>query len=280
MGMFFQYLIPNWSLGWGRFKVRLNPGPFSVKEHTLIVVIAGSGLQMAYGMIVIITKRLFYDKQDLDWAPAMLLLLSSQCIGFGLAGIAQQVLVYDAKMWWPENLVSSNLLLTFHRLKGKQLTYSRLKVFFALFGAAFVYQFLPSYFMPLLQSVSVVCLIANGGKAWDKSKVGSGPPSMPQMPFLGQIGSGLGGGGVGAVTLDWSAISVLSPLYTPFWAQVNTLAGNYLFAWLVIPLFVVYNVWDAQLFPAYSTLSYQTNGTRWNPLLVIDPETILSWSDL
>ncbi|KAI8909028.1 OPT oligopeptide transporter protein-domain-containing protein [Gorgonomyces haynaldii] len=271
MGISFAKVLPHKLFG-----VVVNPGPFSIKEHTLIVIIASSAVSMSYGMIVIITKSLFYSESNISVAPALALLLTTQLLGFGLAGILQKLLVYPAKMWWPEQIVVANLLVNFHSGISKSVTSNRVKWFGILFLVAFVYQFLPSFFMPTLQAVSLICLIAGGpsGRLNDQTVFGKGPPADPNMPFLAQVASGFdpnGHGGVGVLTFDWTTISILSPLYTPWWAQVNTLVGNYLFAWITIPLFILFNVWDARNFPAFSVSSFQPNGTRWDVRYVVNP---------
>lgn len=40
MGCGLAMALPSRMVGFGRFKFNLNPGPFNIKEHTLIVVMA------------------------------------------------------------------------------------------------------------------------------------------------------------------------------------------------------------------------------------------------
>lgn len=49
MGIFFAAVLPDWRI----FGMRLNPGPFSVKEHVLVYIIASSAASKPYGKIFI-----------------------------------------------------------------------------------------------------------------------------------------------------------------------------------------------------------------------------------
>lgn len=42
MGVLWHKVMPDVTIGSGRFAVRVNPGPFNVKEHVLIVVMANA----------------------------------------------------------------------------------------------------------------------------------------------------------------------------------------------------------------------------------------------
>ena len=76
----------------------LNPGPFNVKEHTLIVVMANVNVAggAAYATDTITAQRGFY-KQDFGWAFGLLLCISTQMTGYGLAGLFRKVLVWPGE---------------------------------------------------------------------------------------------------------------------------------------------------------------------------------------
>lgn len=84
------------------YKWSLNPGPFNIKEHALITIMSnvtfGNGVAYStYGLEALLG---FY-KINMGWGFAMLFTISSQMIGFGLAGIFRRFLVYPAAMIWP-----------------------------------------------------------------------------------------------------------------------------------------------------------------------------------
>ncbi|KAJ1659701.1 hypothetical protein IWQ61_001254 [Dispira simplex] len=114
MGRFLAWYLPHREVYiWGIGRVPLNPGPFSIKEHVLVSIIANSGAGTAYAIDVVVIKRLFY-KMDLPFTTSLLLLLTSQLVGYGLAGIARRYLIQPAAMIWPGTLVSVALFRTFH----------------------------------------------------------------------------------------------------------------------------------------------------------------------
>lgn len=123
----------------------LNPGPFNVKEHLLIAVLAGSGSGAAYGADIITIQDLYYH-QDIGPVGGVLLLLSTQLLGFGLSGIVYNLLVRPSKMVWPSCLVPISLFNTLHGTeKDKEaLTRMRLRLFKIAFLAIFAWQFMPS----------------------------------------------------------------------------------------------------------------------------------------
>ncbi|KAF9343827.1 hypothetical protein BGX26_005153, partial [Mortierella sp. AD094] len=94
----------------GRFMAKvlpvgvLNPGPFNVKEHVLIALAANCAGQTAYALDIIVVQKVFY-KQDFGFLANFLLILTTQMLGFGMAGVLRRYLVYPAAMIWPANLV-------------------------------------------------------------------------------------------------------------------------------------------------------------------------------
>lgn len=150
--------LPKW-LGAGRFT--LNPGPFNVKEHVLIYMMANVGVAPGYAMNCIVVSEQYYG---LDFGPGfgILLLLATQLTGFGLCGICRRFLVWPASMVWPQNLVSCTLLNTLHAEDDADSSQgiSRLRFFLYVTGGALVWSFFPSYIFMALSIFSWVCWIA------------------------------------------------------------------------------------------------------------------------
>lgn len=69
----------------------LNPGPFNVKEHSIIVVMAGVSFSVAYATDIILAQKVFY-KQDFGLAWQFMLTISTQSVGYGIAGIMRKFL--------------------------------------------------------------------------------------------------------------------------------------------------------------------------------------------
>ena len=94
-----------WPLGHGWAKVMptrqhttfglkwsLNPGPFNIKEHSIIVVMASVSFGAAYATDILLAQIAFY-KQDFGITFQLLLVISTQSIGYGIAGMMRKFLV-------------------------------------------------------------------------------------------------------------------------------------------------------------------------------------------
>lgn len=78
--------------------VQLNPGPFNIKEHVLITMFAqaGGGLKgstaKAVDTVALIKLPAFFNR-DISLIAAVLLLISTQILGYGWAGLLRKYLV-------------------------------------------------------------------------------------------------------------------------------------------------------------------------------------------
>ncbi|OZJ02510.1 hypothetical protein BZG36_04256 [Bifiguratus adelaidae] len=106
--------LPHWNVGYGRYCFSLNPGPFNIKEHMLIGIMASAGGTSAYASDIISIQKLFFH-QDMGILGGLLLLITSQCIGYGMAGFLRNYLVKPAAMYWPANLPSVVFYNTLHK---------------------------------------------------------------------------------------------------------------------------------------------------------------------
>ncbi|BGP58597.1 hypothetical protein JCM8202v2_006266 [Rhodotorula sphaerocarpa] len=65
----------------------LNPGPFSIKEHTIVLIMANVSTAPAYALDYVMVGSKFYN-HTYSLGFCILLILSSQLLGFGIAGNA------------------------------------------------------------------------------------------------------------------------------------------------------------------------------------------------
>jgi hypothetical protein len=72
-------------------RIPLNPGPFNVKEHAIIVVMASVSFSVAYATDIILAQVIFY-KQNFGIPFQLLLTISTQSLGYGIAGILRKFL--------------------------------------------------------------------------------------------------------------------------------------------------------------------------------------------
>ncbi|GAA5933561.1 OPT family oligopeptide transporter [Sporobolomyces koalae] len=206
-----------------------HPAPFSKKEHVLVGVLASSGASAAYAGEIVAVQELYYHS-DLGTLGGLLLLLSTQLIGFGLSGLTYRLLVRPTAMLWPSQLVTVSLYQTLHGKDEEEVAESkeRMRFFSFSFASIFAWQWIPSVVFPTLTSIAVLCLINN--QSW----------------VLRTLGSGYNGFGVLDFSLDWSVIGGTGALYTPFFAQCSYFAGLAFNLWLVTPILYFSNFWNAR----------------------------------
>ena len=96
IGLGWDLVMPNREFKTFGVKWNLNPSPFNVKEHCIIVVMANASMAggVAYATDILLAQEVFY-KQFFGWGYQMCLVISSQCLGFGLAGIVRRFLVCE-----------------------------------------------------------------------------------------------------------------------------------------------------------------------------------------
>jgi hypothetical protein len=132
--------MPRW-LGGASWS--LNPGPFNIKEHALICIMANVSVVPAYSLYVTVSSDLWYGR-PLGIGFEILFTLTTQLVGFTLAGLCRRFVVWPASMIWPSNLVVTTTLNTFHAEEPAHSgSMSRFKFLMIVLGGAFAYYWLP-----------------------------------------------------------------------------------------------------------------------------------------
>jgi hypothetical protein len=139
------------------FEMSLNPGPWNIKEHVLVFIMANVAVGSPYALNAVVVSEKYYSIEFGYWF-ALTLVLATQLTGFGLAGMCRRFLVWPASMVWPQNLVACTLLNTLHAededdgigigigpYRGKGM--SRYRFFMIVLIASFIYCFLPGKFV-------------------------------------------------------------------------------------------------------------------------------------
>ncbi|KAH7379849.1 OPT oligopeptide transporter protein-domain-containing protein [Cadophora sp. MPI-SDFR-AT-0126] len=237
-----EYIIPKT----GKVGRWLNPHPFNSKEHLAIVIMSGSASGAAAATEVLATQKLYYNIVP-NAAVAVLLLFSSQLLGYGMAGVLRKSLVYPTKMVWPSILPLSALIETLHRDKAEMK--KKFNLFWIVFGAVAVWEWFPQYIAPFLTGVSVFCLA-----------------NQKNLVFTNIFGGTSGNEGLGllAVSFDWQYIGV-SSFFLPLITLTNSFIGFILCMALYIGVYYG-NVWDALRFPFLSQqlFSADSNSTKFD----------------
>uniref|UniRef100_A0A803LV84 Uncharacterized protein n=1 Tax=Chenopodium quinoa TaxID=63459 RepID=A0A803LV84_CHEQI len=214
----------------------------------------GSGTAYAVGIVDII--KVFYMRK-ITFLASWILIITTQVLGYGWAGILRKYVVDPAEMWWPGSLVQVSLFRALHEKQDsksdKSLTRSQ---FFAIaLICAFCWQLVPGYLFPTISNLAIICL------------------AFPKSVLAHQIGSGNKGLGIGAFAFDWNVVAAFngSPLVTPFFAIVNIAAGYALIMYLIIPIaYWGFNLYNAKTFPFFSSHLFTAAGTRYNVRAIVN----------
>ena len=199
LGKLLEWVLPKYHISVLGYSFSMNPGPFSMKEHTLIAIMANVVVDGSSITDVASAMHIVYD---IKWSigKKFLLGLPIQIIGFSFAGVLRQFLVWPSSMIWLGVLVRCALLNAMHSNYGKKDTkhISRERFFYLACLCSFVWYWVPGYLWTGLSVFNWVCWIS--------------PNNVVVNSLFGSI-SGLG---MGLFTFDWVAISTLgSPLVIP-----------------------------------------------------------------
>lgn len=237
------------------FRFNLNPGPFSVKEHVLIAVTVSSGATSAYASDIINIQELFFG-EHMSALPALTLLITTQVIGFGFAGLVYNLLVRPPSMVFPSALVTVSLFNTLHDTESA-LTKKRMRFFVIAFAMIFVYQFIPTTLFPTLSSVAVLCY-------------------FHRSRLMQILSSGYSGFGILNLSFDWNVLGNSGPLFQPWWAAMNFYGGLIGMMYVVMPLLYFGNFWNAQSFPAVlSSALFTKEYKKFDVNAVLNQENVL-----
>ncbi|KAI0740140.1 OPT oligopeptide transporter [Earliella scabrosa] len=257
LGRLWAYAVPSVRV----FGISLNPGPFTVKEHVLITIMANVGYQSAYATDIIAVQRVFYN-QIFSFGYQWMMLMSTQLIGFSIGGIARRFLVAPPSMIWPTNLVTCALFNTLHSQQyagiGNRGGISREWFFLYAFLGSFIWFFFPGYIFQALSYFNWVCWIA------------------PNNVVVNQLFGYYTGLGMSLITFDWSQIAYIgSPLATPWWAAANVAVGFVFFFWVLTPVVYYTNTWYSQYMPMSTRTSYDNTGGVYNVTRILTPNATL-----
>ncbi|EJF56838.1 OPT oligopeptide transporter [Dichomitus squalens] len=249
------YRLPRWLGPLGNYEFSLNPGPWNIKEHALVYIMANVSIGVPTALNAVVVAEIDYGVK-LGYGFNALLILATQLTGFSLAGLCRRYLVWPASMVWPQNLIVCTLLNTLHaEEEDARGGITRFKFFCYAAVGSFFWFFLPGYLFTALSTFSYIC--------WIK----------PQDVVINQLFGVSGGLGMGILTFDWAQITWIgSPLMVPWWAEVQIFAGFFIVYWLLCPILYYTNSWDLSYFPLMANQPYDRFGQPYNITRVLTPE--------
>ncbi|KAI0797406.1 OPT oligopeptide transporter [Irpex lacteus] len=257
-----------------RFKTRdnrfwrfLNPGPFNIKEHVSITIMASTASSSALAISIFAAQDLYYHVRP-NVAVGIFTLISSQLLGYGLAGIMRIFLVYPTFAIYPQLVPTVQLFDTLHRGQHALLQKKRMRFFWITLITIFVWEWFPEYIAPTLTGVSIFCLADR------------------KSPWVTRIfGGAAGNEGLGMFSLcfDWAYVGSgggsIGSLFTPLSTQLSLYGGT---AVCIIAFCACYakNVWYAQNFPFLTQLLFYQNGTQYDQLAILNDDFTLNYDKL
>ncbi|KAF1960739.1 OPT superfamily oligopeptide transporter [Byssothecium circinans] len=239
-----------------KWKFSLNPGPWSAKENVLVTVTAASGATSNAAWASISLAQLYYNTR-IPAAACIFFMWAIVYIGYAMAALARQFLLYDPIYVWPYSLMQTAVFETLHKsVRDSWIARKQKYVFFGSLAFIVFWQFLPEYVFPMLSSLSFLCWVA------------------PRNAVANFIGAGIGGMGFLNLSLDWANISnqsLNSPMVVPFWTTVVLTAAFVFNCWILLPAAKWGNLggWKHQLM---SNRLFLENGTRYPAAALITPD--------
>ncbi|XP_075642837.1 oligopeptide transporter 4-like isoform X2 [Castanea sativa] len=154
IGRLMASVLPTTKFRIGSREFSLNPGPFNMKEHVLITIFANAGSAFgngpAYAVYIFDIIKAFY-RRNISFFSAWILIITTQVLGYGWAGLLRKYVVEPAHMWWPNTLVQISLFREIYDRyrashKGKEDIHTRLMK---------NYKDIPSWWFHLLLIVTI-----------------------------------------------------------------------------------------------------------------------------
>ncbi|KAJ5624731.1 hypothetical protein N7510_001040 [Penicillium lagena] len=245
-----------------RFRLWLAQGCWNEKEHACVYISSNVSFGFAFATDVIIEQHKFY-KQEVPISYQLLLIISTQVLGYAFAGLTRRFLVRPSAMIWPGTLMSTAMFSTMHKSVNKRADgwrISRYRFFILVWGGAFLWYFVPGLLMPALSYFNVITWLA---------------PKNVVVSNLFGVASGLG---MFPLTFDWAQIAYIgSPLLTPWWAAANIVTGLVVVVWFLSPILYYKNVLFSAYMPILSTAVFDNTGRPYNVSRILTKDFLFNW---
>ncbi|KAK1985221.1 OPT oligopeptide transporter [Colletotrichum cereale] len=266
IGKAWERLMPNVVFTVFGHKLPLNPGRFNKKEHMLIAIMANTAKSLPYTQYIVWTQVLpqyFNQPYAKSFAYQLLIGLSTNFIGYGLAGLTRRFIVYPSYCVWPASLVTIALNSALHNESNiavpgpfKRLySMTRYKFFLWSFGAMFVYFWFPNYIFEVLTFFSWMTWIS---------------PNNHNLEILTGFRNGLGMFNFWP-TFDWNVMlfDSVDPLMVPAFSTFNRTLGMWLIGFIIMGIYYT-NAWNTAYLPINSNRVFDHFGKIYNVSRAID----------
>ncbi|KLJ05633.1 OPT family small oligopeptide transporter [Blastomyces silverae] len=263
IGCFWAKVVPGRVFNIFGLRWTFNPGPFTIKEHTVVTLMANVSITYAYSTDALLAlKGKEYFNIDMGWGFQLLFTLSSQLIGISLAGLFRRFCVWPSSMMWPAVFSNTSLLYALHDKSGLDpsmtngWSISRYRWFMYLGLASFVYYWFPGV---IWEGLGVFCFLT-----WIK----------PNNVVVNQLFGGFTGLSLIPLTFDWTYISsyLLSPMLSPTHSHVNTLIGLVVFV-IATSIGITYSgALYAEYLPINTSSTFDNTQNFYNVSRILGPD--------
>ncbi|KAI6363790.1 hypothetical protein MCOR07_005417 [Pyricularia oryzae] len=269
LGKLWEKVMPDYGVNMFGSRISLNPGPFNKKEHMLVTIMANVAYSTPYTNNIIWAQYLptFFNQHYAgQFSYQILIGLSTNFIGYGIAGLTRRFLVYPSFCVWPSSLVTIALNTAFHDDNStpvkapfrKMISMSRYRFFLYAFSAMFIYFWFPDFIFQALSIFSWLSWIA---------------PDNVNLNAVVGFNNGLGINPW--PTFDWNTLlyNSLDPLMIPFFSTLNMTIGMAVSTITALGLWYT-NAWNTGHLPINSNGVFDNTGSRFNVTRVIDSRGI------
>ncbi|PYH92481.1 OPT oligopeptide transporter [Aspergillus ellipticus CBS 707.79] len=258
VGCFFAKALPIIKFRVFGRELNINPDHhFNIKEHAVITIMSNLSFNQSWVRAsAIIQAQKVYLKMSTPVGYQILLSLSMQMFGLGLAGLSYRYIIEPPQMIWPSTLANAALFQTLHS-GGNPIadgwTISRYRFFMYACIGSFCWYWFPGYIFTGLSTFAFICWAALNNKVVNN---------------LFGMTTGLG---YMPTTFDWSQIAYNgSPLTIPFWAQANVFAGWFCEYAVAAPILYYTNTWFTAYLPLTSSDAFDNPGNQYNSSRILD----------
>ncbi|KAK9459561.1 OPT oligopeptide transporter protein-domain-containing protein [Lipomyces oligophaga] len=251
-GMAAAKILPDLGITIRGTRHSLNPGPWTYKEQMFATIMTNTGGRFSnlINYVFLFGLPVFYDQTWVGFGFMILLNISTEYFGFGMAGILRRWVVYSPKAVWPTMLptlaLNKTLLLPEEKTAIHGWTMTRYKFLLIFMIGSFVYYFLPDFLFQALSTFNWMTWIA---------------PQNKNLAFI--TGSILGLGFNPISTFDWAVINNQQPLVTPFYATLNYYLGAVGGALLILALYYT-NYKSTAYLPINSANTFDNEASKYN----------------
>ena len=235
-GNFLAYILPKWKFKIWRYTIDLNPGPWTFKEQMLTTIFysISGGYSYVSTNIHIQKLKMFYDNHWVTFGYQVLLILSTNFMGFGFAGIMRKFAVYPTRALWPTIFPTLALNKALMNPEKKEVIngwkISRYNFFFVVFAASWCYFWIPNYLFTALSTFNWL--------TWIK------PDNFNLAAITGsQTGLGLNP----VPSFDWNTLNYNSALNIPFYSQLNQYIGSIIAFFCIVGIYYSNYYWTSYM---------------------------------